>query len=59
MTTVAFVTYKSGGIDRRIGPLELEAAGGLAKELGRKPTISQVRLEEWALLTVKSFGPEA
>ena len=59
MTTVAFVTYKSGGIDRRIGPLELEAAGCLAKELGRKPTVSQVRLEEWALLTVKSFGPEA
>lgn len=59
MTTVAFVTYKSGGVTRRVGPIELEAAGSLAKELGRKPTVSEVLLEEWALLTVKSVGSPA
>ena len=59
VTTVAFVTYKSGGVSRRVGPLELEAAGSLAKELGRRETVSEVLLEVWALLTVKSFGKPA
>ena len=59
MTTVAFVTYKSGGVTRRVGPMELESAGSLAKELGRRETVTEVLMEEWALLTVKSFGREA
>ena len=59
MTTVAFVTYKSGSVQRRLGPMELEAAGTLAKELSRKPSIGDVRLEEWALLTVKHFENSA
>lgn len=35
MTTVAFVSYKVNGIDRRVGPMTMEHAEPLAKHLTR------------------------
>lgn len=53
MTTVAFVSYEFAGNVRRVGPLELREAAALAKELARRKNTTQVRLEEWAVLSVK------
>lgn len=53
MTTVAFVSYEFAGQVRRVGPLEMEPAQCFAKEIARKPGAKQVRLEEWAVLSVK------
>ena len=59
MTTVAFVTYKSGGVDRRVGPLPKEQAEPLAKEWARNVNVTEVRLEEWACLRVTAIGGSA
>lgn len=58
MTTVAYVTYRFGGLDRRVGPLDMEKAQTMAKEVSRKPMVSSVAIEEWALLrTTKVESP--
>jgi hypothetical protein len=48
--TVAFVTYKSGGVDRRVGPLLKEQAEPMSKDLAKQAHISDVYLEEWVFL---------
>lgn len=58
MTTVAFVSYEFAGQVRRVGPLEMEPAACFAKELSRRKDVKQVRLEEWAVLSVKEVRPE-
>jgi hypothetical protein len=58
MTTVAFVSYEVAGQVRRVGPLELREAGCLAKEMARRSDVNQVRLEEWAVLSVKEVRSE-
>ena len=47
MTTVAFVTYKFQGAERRIGPLSAEMAQTLAKDTARRSGTTDVTLEEW------------
>jgi hypothetical protein len=59
MTTVSFVTYKSGGLDRRVGPLPQEQALTMAKELTRSALVSEVRLEEWTCTRVIPMGSPA
>ncbi len=58
MTTVAFVSYEFSGQVRRVGPLEFEPAQTFAKELSRKAGVKQVRLEEWAVLSVSEVHSE-
>lgn len=58
MTSVAFVSYEFAGNVRRVGPLELREAAALAKELARRKNTTQVRLEEWAVLSVKEVKSE-
>lgn len=53
VTTVAFVTYRFATGIRRVGPLPLEAAETCAKEFSRKKDIQDVRLEEWACVSIK------
>jgi hypothetical protein len=53
MTTVAFVSYVSGGVPRRVGPLPMEHARPMANELSRQEMISDVRLEEWCCTRVE------
>jgi hypothetical protein len=55
VTTVAFVSYEFAGQVRRVGPLELREAGTFAKEIARNECVKQVRLEEWAVLSVKEI----
>jgi len=59
VTTVAFVTYKASGIDRRVGPLPKEQAESMAKELSRQTLVQDVCLEEWVCLKVTSVGKPA
>lgn len=58
MTTVAFVSYEFAGQVRRVGPLELREADCLSKEMARRSDVKQVRLEEWAVLSVKEVRSE-
>lgn len=53
LTTVAFVTYRFATGIRRIGPMSLEAAEVCAKDLRGREQLSDVRLEEWACVTVR------
>lgn len=55
MTTVAFYTYKFAGGDRRIGPMPLEQAETAAKEVARKPMVTDVVLEEWVCLRTRKI----
>ncbi len=55
MTTVAFVTYSLQSLSRRVGPMPFEPAEAFAKELSRRPGISNVRLETWMCVDSKEF----
>lgn len=59
MTTVAFYTYKFAGGDRRIGPMTLEQAETAAKDISRKPMISDVVVEEWVCLRTRKIESPA
>jgi hypothetical protein len=53
MTTVAFVTYKFGDNMRRVGPVDLEKAETMAREVSRKPMVTEVYVEEWVCLRTR------
>ncbi len=53
MTAVWFVTYLFQGHARRVGPMPFEASEPCARELARKPGITNVRLEKWACVDSK------
>ena len=58
MTTVAFVTYKVNNCERRVGPIALEMATPMAKNLTRNHLVSEVVLEEWALVRATPMHEE-
>lgn len=58
MTTVAFVTYKYNGQDRRIGPLGGEPAESMAREIARRPGSTEVKVETWICGSVKDVVVE-
>lgn len=55
VTTVAFVAYLFQGQVRRVGPLPLEAAESLAKEVSRRPGCTKVSLEKWGCISVEQL----
>jgi hypothetical protein len=55
VTTVAFVTYRFAELDRRVGPMSLESADSMAKEVSRKPMVSAVAVEEWVCLRTRKI----
>lgn len=57
MTTVAFISYRSSNLDRRIGPVSLESASTMARELARVAHVSEVKLEEWTCTRVTPVAP--
>lgn len=56
MTTVAFITYKFHGADRRLGPMALERAEPFAKDLARRVNVTDVSIEEWEKKLVRKVG---
>ncbi len=59
MTTVCFVTYKSGNVDRRVGPMDKGMAETMSKEFVRRDQVTEVRLEEWTCTRVTEVGKPA
>jgi hypothetical protein len=55
--TVAFVTYKFADNIRRVGPMPMEAADSMAKEVCRKPMVTEVLVEEWVCLKTRKVEP--
>ena len=59
MTAVAFVTYKFADNARRVGPMDLEKAETTAKEVARRPMVTDVVIEEWVCLRIRKIESPA